>query len=202
MRHRSLWVAVRAAAAAASGVIVAACIIQQEPQPQPMPGNAYQQGGAATAGDAGGALANGDYACSISSGGYTYPPFRCVVYTAENGGQVLEKMGGSQRFRGRVLADGAGFRFDGTFYCPYGDCTEDVSGTFAGSGQPGSYQGTLQGATSKNPPLQVSIVYQAGGMGYGGVAYGGAVPGGAFYGGARYGGARYAVPPPPPPVSR
>ena len=195
MKQRSLWVATRAAAAAASGLIVAACIIQQDPQPQqPMPGNAYQQG-AAEAGAAGGAIANGDYACSITSGGYQYPPFRCVVYSAENGGQVLEKMGGSQRFRGRVLAEGNGFRFDGTFYCPYGDCTEDMSGTFTTAGAPGSFQGSIQGAAAKNPALQVTLTYQPGGMGYGGVAYGGAVPGGAVYGGARY-----AVPPPPPPV--
>lgn len=182
--HASL----RAIAATAAGVVIAACIVQQEPRPaHTMPANTYQ-GDAAQAQAAGGAVAPGDYACSISSGGYQYPPFRCMVYTAENGGQVLEKVGGSQRFRGRILTEGNGFRFDGTFFCPYGDCTEDVSGNFAQEGD-GMFRGTLQGAAGKNSPLLVSIQYMPGGFGYGG----------ATYGGAAYGGARYAAPPPPPP---
>lgn len=188
MNKRSLAMALRAAVATASGVVVAACIIQPDPQPQqPMPANAYAQDGSQAAAPAGG-ITPGDYACSISSGGYQYPPFRCMVYSAENGGQVLEKTGGSQRFRGRILAEGTGFRFDGTFFCPYGDCTEDVSGMFNGTGN-GSYQGTLQGAANKNQPLQVTVTHTPGGFGYGG----------AGYGGAMYGGARYAAPPPPPP---
>src|SRR6188768_2047738 len=117
--------------AAAAGLVIAACIVQQEPAPGGLPAN--QTGGGPPGAEVAGAggLANGEYSCSIADSGYQYPPFRCVVYSGEDGGQVLEKMGGSQRFRGRVLQDGGdGFRFDGTFYCPQGDCTENVSGSF------------------------------------------------------------------------
>lgn len=171
----------RGACAAAAGLIIAACIIQQEPQPSSLPAN--QAGGAPGADPVGaGGLANGDYACSIEDGGYRYPPFRCVVYSGENGGQVLEKMGGSQRFRGRVLEDGEGFRFDGTFYCPHGDCTENVSGSFARAGD-GAYRGTLDFARPRQTPMTVSLEL---------------APGGFAYGGGGYGGAAYAAPPPPP----
>ena len=171
----------RGAGAAAAGLVIAACIIQQEPAPNALPANQGGGGppGAEPAGDAG--LANGEYSCSIADGGYQYPPFRCVVYSGENGGQVLEKMGGSQRFRGRVLQDGDGFRFDGTFYCPMGDCTENVTGSFARAGD-GAYRGTLDFATGRQSPVVVSLQLAPGGFGYGG-------PG--------YGGARYAAPPPP-----
>jgi hypothetical protein len=181
MKQRSFtWV--RGAAATVAGLVIAACIVQQEPEPTMLPAN--QAGGAAPGADpASAGLANGDYSCSIEDSGTTYPPFRCVVYSGENGGQVLEKMGGSQRFRGRVLTDGDGFRFDGTFYCPHGDCTENVSGSFARDGD-GMYRGSLAGSSGRMNPITVSLQLTPGGFGYGG---------------AGYGGARYAAPPPPPP---
>lgn len=171
----------RGVAAMAAGLTIAACIIQQDPQPTAAP--AGQAGGGPPGADqaAAGGLANGDYSCSIESDGYQYPPFRCVVYSGETGGQVLEKMGGSQRFRGRVLEDGDGFRFDGTFYCPHGDCTENVSGMFAREAD-GMYRGTLQGEGGRMNPITVSLQLTPGGFGYGGAAYGGA---------------GYAAPPPP-----
>jgi hypothetical protein len=173
---------IRGAAAAAAGLVIAACIVQQEPAPNALPAN---QGGAAPGADpvAAGGLANGEYSCSIQDGGYQYPPFRCVVYTGDSGGQVLEKMGGSQRFRGHVLDEGDGFRFDGTFYCPMGDCTENVSGNFQRDGD-GSYRGTLDFASARQTPVVVSLQQAPGGFGYGG---------------GTYGGAGYAAPPPPAP---
>ena len=186
MGHRSLAATARAIAAALAGMTIAACIIQQDPPPtmatagQQPAGDAYQAGGA------GGWLAEGDYACSIENDGYSYPPFRCVVYNGE-GGQLLEKLGGSQRFRGRVLPEGSGFRFDGTFYCPWGDCTEDISGTFEPIEQ-GWYRGTLQGDRMRSTPIVVTLQHTPGGFTYGG----------AGYGGAAYGGqpGPYAAPPP------
>jgi hypothetical protein len=159
----------RAAAALGAGVIIAACIVQQEPQPAP-PSNEVAYAQQQPAG-APGTLADGDYACRISTDGYEYPPFPCVVYSGDDGGQLLEKTGGSQRFRGRVLPDGDGFRFDGTFFCPYGDCTDDVSGSFEPIGQ-GWYRGTLQGYSDQQRPIVVTLQHMPGGFSYGGAAYG------------------------------
>jgi hypothetical protein len=184
MGHRPLATTARAAIALAAGMTIAACIIHQDPPPP-----VYQQPGGEGAdhgrpqhhaGGGQGWLADGDYACSIESGGYSYPPFRCVVYSGE-GGQLLEKMGGSQRFRGRVLPDGEGFRFDGTFFCPWGDCTEDVSGTFQPAGH-GWYRGTIQGDSMHTSPLVVTLQYTPGGFTYGGAGYGGAAYGGHQHG--------------------
>lgn len=172
---------VRGAAAAAAGLVIAACIVQQEPAPSALPANQAQGAPGADPAMAGG-LANGDYSCSIQDGGYQYPPFRCLVYSGENGGQVLEKMGGSQRFRGAVSDDGDGFRFDGTFFCPMGDCTENVSGSFARAGD-GMYRGTLEFASGRQSPVTVSLQLAPGGFGYGG---------------GSYGGVGYAAPPPAP----
>lgn len=51
-------------------------------------------------------LAPGDYACSFSG----YPEFLCRI-TADGPGLTLEKLGGSERFRGQLTADGADVRF-------------------------------------------------------------------------------------------
>ena len=184
MTHGSFtWL--RGAGAAAAGLIIAACIVQQEPAPTALPANQTGGGppGAYVAEGAGG-LANGEYSCSIEDSGYQYPPFRCVVYSGENGGQVLEKMGGSQRFRGQVLQDGDGFRFEGTFFCPMGDCTDNISGSFARAGD-GAYRGQLDFAAGRQTAVVVSLQRAPGGFGYGG---------------GTYGGAGYAAPPPPPPA--
>jgi hypothetical protein len=76
----------------------------------------------------------GDYTCSIDD----TAPFRCRVA----GGQ-LEKLAGSQRFRGpvRKLPNGS-LSFSGTFFCPFGDCTRPVAATFVRQG-PGRYVGTF-----------------------------------------------------------
>ncbi len=76
----------------------------------------------------------GEYTCSIDD----TAPFRCRIA----GGQ-LEKLAGSQRFRGPVkkLPNG-NLSFVGTFFCPFGDCTRPISSTFVRQG-PGRYVGSF-----------------------------------------------------------
>jgi hypothetical protein len=125
----------------------------------------------------------GDYWCTIDESSYEYPRFPCVI--APRGGRlVLEKLGGSVRFRGAVTPDGrGGFAFVGEQYCPWGDCTEPVRATFA-PGEPGELRGNL------NDHMVVHLTSTMPGsfVAYGGVGYGGQGYGGASYGGASYGG--------------
>lgn len=74
----------------------------------------------------------GSYTCSMDDS----PAFTCRIE-----GGVLEKVGGSQRFKGpiRKLANGD-LQFSGTFFCPFGDCTHPVAATFARKA-PGRYVG-------------------------------------------------------------
>lgn len=74
----------------------------------------------------------GSYTCAMDD----TPAFACRIA----GGQ-LEKLAGSQRFRGsiRKLASGD-LQFAGTFFCPFGDCTRPVAATFTRKG-PGRYVG-------------------------------------------------------------
>ncbi len=156
MRHHTATSGGRAAIALAAGVVVASCIAQNESTET----SARREPASKKAR----AIENGDYSCRIESGGYQYRPFRCAVYRAEDGSQVLEKLGGSQRFRGRVMMAERGFSFDGTFYCPAGDCTEGVTGQFRSVGAAG-YEGTMQG---RSGPLGVTLQYLPGGYTYGG----------------------------------
>jgi hypothetical protein len=98
---------------------------------------------ASTAGDAGPPKAaplteaerdelNGSYTCSMDD----TPTFPCRI---ANG--TLEKLAGSQRFRGPIRKVGGGnLEFSGTFFCPFGDCTHPVATTFIRQG-PGRYVG-------------------------------------------------------------
>lgn len=163
----------RAAAAVAAGVAVASCIAQTEtstptarPKVMPVATPGAQAARRSTAAEGRAAvpvLVNGEYSCVIQSGAYRSPSSRCAVYVAEDGSQVLEKLGGSQRFRGRVIPEARGFSFDGMFFCPYGDCTESVSGRFASVGA-SRYRGIMQG---RSGPLAVSLEYLPGGFKYG-----------------------------------
>ena len=161
---RMLTSAVRAIAALIAGAVVASCLGGSDEPPPPLgattvPGSAP----AATGSTANRRIRNGDYACSIASGGHRYQAYRCAVYHAEDGSQVLEKVGGSQRFRGRVLPQDPGFAFDGTFFCPDGDCTENVTARFTPvSGA--RYSGVMQG---RSGALSVSLQYMPGGFTYG-----------------------------------
>lgn len=64
----------------------------------------------------------GNYTCQIDDTA-TFP---CRV-----SGGVLEKLGGSQRFKGPItkLSNGS-LAFSGSFFCPSGDCTHPVAATF------------------------------------------------------------------------
>jgi hypothetical protein len=170
-----------AAAAVVAGGVVASCMSQSDSSlarfGTPSAGGDRSRSAAAAGARRG--LQNGDYSCSIESAGYQYPAFRCAVYGAEDGGQMLEKLGGSQRFRGRVTLGERGFSFDGTFYCPYGDCTESVTAQFQSIGG-STYRGAMQG---RSGPLSVSLQY---------------LPGGFTYGGANSAGHMDTVPPVPP----
>jgi len=56
-----------------------------------------------------------------------YPPMRCeVTRTGER--LWLEKTQGSQRIKGFLTLDKDQLRFEGTFFCPLGDCTGKVHG--------------------------------------------------------------------------
>lgn len=65
----------------------------------------------------------GNYKCAMDD----TPQFPCRISNS-----VLEKLGGSQRFRGPITKNSSGgFSFSGTFFCPFGDCTHPVACTFA-----------------------------------------------------------------------
>ena len=86
----------------------------------------------------------GAYACSIEESGYRYPAFHCVI--SEAGGRLeLVKLDGSQRFEGEVREARGRLEFSGRFYCPFGDCTQDLHGVFAPDGA-GGLKGTFTDA--------------------------------------------------------
>lgn len=153
----------------AAGVIVAACVVQSQPPAGPTTPAPYNRADQTVAAEQ--VIPDGQYSCRIDD----YRPFLCQVYTNPDGSQTLEKMAGSQRFRGVVSPSDNGFYFDGVFFCPYGDCTQDVQARFA-SHDDGGFSGVL---SSNTGPVHVTLVFMPGGMGYGGVGYG--------YGGSGYG---------------
>jgi hypothetical protein len=64
----------------------------------------------------------GNYTCAMDD----TPNFPCRV-----SGGTLEKLAGSQRFRGPISKQSNGnLSFSGTFFCPFGDCTHPVACTF------------------------------------------------------------------------
>jgi hypothetical protein len=145
------------------------------------------------AGDGGGTIQNhhealaqrdlaGAYWCAIEDGGYKYPPFPCAIRKIDQR-LVLAKLGGSQRFEGEVRAVGQGFSFDGQFYCPWGDCTQELHGAFRPAAN-GALVGTFRDARFI-VRMHAAPESAFGGSTYGGDGYGGF--GGAAYGGAGYG---------------
>lgn len=119
------------------------------------------------------------YYCSIQDGGFKYPAYPCAVRKLD-GRWMLAKLAGSQRFRGEVIPRGDGFAFDGEFYCPFGDCTQPLHGTFKPIGN-GALRGTFSDASL------VVVLQPAPDAAFGGAAYGGDGYGGFGYGGATYG---------------
>ncbi len=161
---------------------ITACFIQSAPPngpTAPPPAQNQSQGTDAYAGEAEAAgspaiaagVANGEYLCSFTSGDYVYPEFPCIVYARRDGRQVLEKVGGSQRIHGVIATTDDGFDFEGTFYCPWGSCTQQVGARFLAEG-PSIYRGTL---STQSGPVIVSLRFVPGGLprGYGGYGYGG-----------------------------
>jgi hypothetical protein len=64
----------------------------------------------------------GNYTCAMDD----TPNFPCRV-----SGGVLEKLAGSQRFKGPISKQSGGnLSFSGSFFCPFGDCTHPVACTF------------------------------------------------------------------------
>jgi len=124
----------------------------------------------------------GRYWCSISESGYRYPPFPCVIEQAGNRLR-LDKLGGSQRVRGRIkLDDRDGFTFAGELYCPWGDCTKKLHGRFRPIGH-GGFEGRF-----REDEMVIRMMPATRTAAFGGAAYGGVMYGGAMYGGAMYGG--------------
>lgn len=165
-----------------SAAVATACIVQGQPtHPQPAPAQGpYQaqpgqdpQGEAAPAVAASHELRDGEYFCSFTVGQYSYPNFPCVVYRRRDGRQVLEKLSGSQRIHGVVQPAAGGFDFRGTFFCPWGSCTEEVSARFTASQSPDIYEGTLFKNNGANQIL-VRLRYLPSGFprGYGGYGRG------------------------------
>jgi hypothetical protein len=110
---------------------------------------------------------------------------------------VLAKVGGSQRFTGRVTPHGQSFQFDGKFYCPYtmdpdgtSPCDRPMSGEFRPTGQ-GQLVAQFDGMTVRLERAQPGAF---GGGGYGGSMYGGMGYGGGGYGGFGYGGRGFHKP--------
>ena len=80
----------------------------------------------------------GHYSCSLTQFDglgekYTYPDFRCEI-SQQGDSYTLEKTSGSQRFRGKITANENGFSFNGIFFCPWGECTSDLTGVYTYNG--------------------------------------------------------------------
>lgn len=74
----------------------------------------------------------GNYKCAMDD----TPAFACRIADG-----TLEKLGGSQRFKGPITALPSGdLAFRGTFFCPWGSCTHPVAATFVKQA-PGLYVG-------------------------------------------------------------
>ena len=123
----------------------------------------------------------GAYWCSISESGYDYERFGCVIKRTGSHLQ-LTKLGGSQRFTGRLTPnDRGGLAFDGKFFCPYGACDSPFHGVFRPDGR-GELLGTFtdRQITVTLVPATTNALAAAG---YGGAGYGGGGYGGNSYGG-------------------
>jgi hypothetical protein len=175
-----------------AAAVITACYVQQPPPQQPYPQQGQQRGQQPVGQNQGygapmtqaSGLQPGTYACNFKSGGFQYADFACVVSQGADGRMTLEKVNGSQRIRGTVAPFQGGFDFNGTFFCPYGSCTENSSARFI------EQNGTFVGSLSHSSGAIVVTLKPAafGGQGYGGSTYGGATYGGRGYGGRGYGG--------------
>lgn len=93
----------------------------------------------------------GNYACTFTQDDYTYDPFTCVIKQLGDELQ-LEKISGSQRIKGKILLTEEGFDFEGTYFCPWGDCTSPATGKFKKLAQ-GLYEGPVLTEDSTSPTI-------------------------------------------------
>lgn len=172
----------RALLVVTAGLALAACWRGPAPAPSPVVGNQAIEQQPATE------LA-GAYWCTITDDGYEYDRQPCVIRRVQ-GRSVLAKLGGSQRVRGFVTPDrSGGFRFEGELFCPWGDCTQALSGQFQRTGE--GFQSTLSAGMTLRLTRTSTAAF--GGASYGGDGYGdpfgyaGTPVDGGGYGGAAYG---------------
>jgi hypothetical protein len=114
----------------------------------------------------------GAYWCVIEHDDLAYPAYPCTIQTVDHR-LVLAKLGGSQRFEGEIEAAGAGFSFDGVFFCPWGECTQPLHGTFEPS------EGGLVGTFRDSTIIVRMTAVQLGAASHDATLYGGASYGGA-----------------------
>jgi hypothetical protein len=119
---------------------------------------------------------DGAYWCIIEQGDLSYPPYACTIQNVDHR-VVLAKLAGSQRFEGELKPAGGGFSFDGVFFCPWGECTQPLHGTFEPS--EGGLVGTFRDST---------IIVRMTAVQLGAASHDARLYGGASYGGASYGG--------------
>jgi len=110
----------------------------------------------------------GEYWCAITDGDYTYPRFPCAIRD-DHGKLVLAKLAGSVRFEGEIHPARAGFSFHGRMFCPWGDCTQDLNGSFAP--REGHYVGRFRD-DQMTVELERAPAGAFGGADYGGASYG------------------------------
>jgi hypothetical protein len=154
---------VRRPAVVVFGVLVACWTGHEAPPAQPLIANHSTASPGLT----------GEYWCTITEGDYKYPRFPCAIRD-DSGHLLLAKLAGSVRFEGEIRPARDGFSFHGRMFCPWGDCTQDLNGTFAPDG--GRYVGTF-----RDDQMVVDLERAPAG------AFGGDTYGGAGYGGATYG---------------
>jgi hypothetical protein len=124
---------------------------------------------------------DGAYWCVIEQAALAYPAYACTIQNVDHR-FVLAKLGGSQRFEGEIKPVGTGFSFDGVFFCPWGECTQPLHGTFEPS------DGGLVGTFRDSTMIVRMTAVQLGAASHDSTLYGGGY-GGASYGGTSYGGA-------------
>lgn len=97
----------------------------------------------------------GKYSCTFTQDDYTYSPFPCVIsQTAE--GIKLEKTAGSQRIKGLINITESGFDFTGTYFCPFGDCTSNATGSFAKTEK--GFKGTVKTDDNASTDTIVNLI--------------------------------------------
>lgn len=97
----------------------------------------------------------GSYSCTFTQGDYTYDPFRCVI-KKDGDKLLLEKLSGSQRIKGGVQITEHGFKFEGIYFCPYGDCTAPANGEFKKISE-GKFEGSVY-TDDSTPHTLVSLI--------------------------------------------